>query len=243
MVQALAEQADLSHADGRAQFAELARPLVTKVAPGVYRDLLIDRLSASIKLPTARLNQIWFNEEVGPQGEHVAGGRFPIGGPAFPRVAQGRARDGGGNKGLITKAVKHLVHFPGIATRISGAQLTRLESNDDAGSRFLFELIDQLQQEPAAHTAQLLERWRERPEVKRMQDLAAEEMATGVDENGAAQELVTAIDRLSMEPTLRRHDELIAKGDLTEDERAELRELTAALNAAKSSGSRAAGGV
>ena len=43
---ALAEQADLCHADGRAQFAELARPLVTKVAPGVYRDLLIDRLAS-----------------------------------------------------------------------------------------------------------------------------------------------------------------------------------------------------
>ncbi len=57
MAQALAEQADLSHADGRAQFAELARPLVTKVAPGVYRDLLIDRLAESIKLPSSRLNQ------------------------------------------------------------------------------------------------------------------------------------------------------------------------------------------
>ena len=34
LASALAEQADLSHADGRAQFAELARPLVTKVAPG-----------------------------------------------------------------------------------------------------------------------------------------------------------------------------------------------------------------
>ena len=69
---ALAEQADLSHADGRAQFAELARPLVTKVAPGVYRDLLIDRMSESIKLPSARLNQLWFNEDTGTGGTHTA---------------------------------------------------------------------------------------------------------------------------------------------------------------------------
>jgi DNA primase len=238
---ALAEQADLSHADGRAQFAELARPLVTKVAPGVYRDLLIERLSESIKLPPARLNQLWFNEATGPQGEYSGTGTLTAGSTP-PRRPGGRPRDGGGNKGLITKAVKNLVHFPGIAARISGAQLTRLEMNDDAGSRFLFELIDQLQQEPAAHTAQLLERWRERPEVKRMQDLAGEEMAAGVDENGAAQELVAAIERLALEPTIRRHDELIAKGDLNDDERAELRDLTAALNAAKSSGSRSASG-
>ena len=58
--------------DGRAQFAELARPLVTKVAPGVYRDLLIDRLSEAIKLPAARLNQLWFNEATDSAGTHAA---------------------------------------------------------------------------------------------------------------------------------------------------------------------------
>jgi hypothetical protein len=63
----------LSHADGRAQFAELARPLVTKVVPGVYRDLLIDRLAESIKLNSARLNQLWFNEVTDKAGNHLAG--------------------------------------------------------------------------------------------------------------------------------------------------------------------------
>src|SRR3954471_20637131 len=74
MAHALGEQADLSHADGRAQFAELARPLVTKVAAGVYRDLLIDRLAVSIKLPAARLNQLWFNEVTDTAGNHLTGG-------------------------------------------------------------------------------------------------------------------------------------------------------------------------
>ena len=72
LASALAEQADLSHADGRAQFAELARPLVTKVAPGVYRDLLIERLAESIKLTSARLNQLWFNEVTDTAGNHLA---------------------------------------------------------------------------------------------------------------------------------------------------------------------------
>src|SRR4051812_7567391 len=117
---ALGEQADLTHADGRAQFAELARPLVSKVAPGVYRDLLIDRLSQSIKLPSARLNQLWFNEVTDSSGEHVASA--PMQGRARTSA---RPKDGGGNKGLVTKAVKLVVHFPAIAEKISGAQLTR----------------------------------------------------------------------------------------------------------------------
>jgi DNA primase len=235
LVSSLAEQADLGHADGRAKFAELARPLVSKVAPGVYRDLLIDRLAESIKLPSARLNQLWFNEAVGPQGEHAQNIVSPPPDLTSRRSA-GRPRDGGGNKGIVTKAVKLLVHFPGIAARISGAQLSQLEINDDAGSRFLFELIDQLQQDPAAHTAQLLERWRERPEAARMQALAAEELL-GLDGESATLELVAAIEKLALEPTLRRLDELMARGeDLTDDERAELKELYVAIHLAKSKG-------
>jgi len=235
LASALAEQTDLSHADGRAQFAELARPLVTKVAPGVYRDLLIDRLSESIKLTSARLNQIWFNEVTDTAGNHLGGSSASSGssGSSAPaQLAARRPRDGGGGKGLVTKAVKLVVHFPTIAARISGAQLTQLEMTDDPGSRFLFELLDQLQQDPAAHTAQLLERWRDRPEVTRMLALAGEEML-GLDESSAALDLISAIEKLALEPTLRRHDELMSKGDLTDDERAELKELNVAIHVAK----------
>jgi DNA primase len=246
LVQALAEQADLSHADGRAQFAELARPLVTKVTPGVYRDLLIDRLSESIKLSSVRLNQIWFNEVTDNRGNHLSGGDpareagLPSSGQAR-RTAQ-RPRDGGGGKGLVTKAVKLLVHFPPIARRISGAQLSQLEMNEDAGARFLFELIDQLQQEPAAHTAQFLERWRDRPELARLQALAAEELL-GHEEASASLELIAAIEKLALEPTIRRLDELMAKGDLSDDERAELKELNVTMHLAKSRGFQGAPGV
>jgi DNA primase len=230
---ALGEQADLSHADGRAQFAELARPLVTKVAAGVYRDLLIDRLSESIKLPSARLNQLWFKELTDAQGNHLDGSADPTPVSNTQRRAGNRPRDGGGNKGLVTRAVKHLVHFPPIAQKISNSQLSQLEMNDDAGSRFLFELVDQLKHEPAATTAVLLERWRDRPEVARMQALAAEENG-GIDESGAALELVAAIESLAMEPRLKRYEELTNKaGELNDDERAELKDLNTAIHLAK----------
>jgi DNA primase len=229
---ALAEPVDLSHADGRAQFAEAARPLVAKVAPGVYRDLLIERLSESIRLPAARLNQLWFNETSDVAGVHVTATTSMEPGRAGGASRSTRPRDGGGGKGLVTKAVKLLVHFPGIASAVSGAQLTQLEMTDDPGSRFLFELIDQLQQDPAANTGVLLTRWRERPEVGRMTALAQEELA-GIEDSGAALELAAAISALAMEPTLRRHQELIDKGELTEDERAELRELNVAMARSK----------
>jgi DNA primase len=244
LASALGEQADLSHADGRAQFAELARPLVTKVAPGVYRDLLIERMAESIKLTAARLNQLWFNEVTDMAGNHLSGGgsgNEPArAGSAAGNLVTRRPRDGGGGRGLVTKAVKLVVHFPSIAARVSGAHLSQLEMTDDPGSRFLFELLDQLQQEPAANTAVLLERWRERPEVARMRALAGEEML-GLEEASAALDLVAAIETLALEPTVRRYDELMAKGDLTDDERAELKDLNVAIHMAKSKTSPASG--
>jgi DNA primase len=239
LASALAEQADLSHADGRAQFAELARPLVTKVAPGVYRDLLIERMAESIKLTSARLNQLWFNEVTDAAGNHLASA--PVSTPAGSRQASANRapRDGGAGRGLVTKAVKLVVHFPSIAGKVSGAHLTQLEMTDDPGSKFLFELLDHLQQEPAPNTAVLLERWRERPEVVRMRTLAGEEML-GLEESSAALDLIAAIETLALEPTLRRYDELMAKGDLTEDERAELKELNVAIHMAKSKAKSAA---
>jgi DNA primase len=246
LASALGEQADLSHADGRAQFAELARPLVTKVAPGVYRDLLIERMAESIKLTAARLNQIWFNEVTDTAGNHLSGGsqgtESTRAGSAPTNLAARRPRDGGGGRGLVTKAVKLVVHFPSIAARVSGAQLSQLEMTDDPGSRFLFELLDQLQQEPAVNTAVLLERWRERPEVIRMRALAGEEML-GLEEASAALDLIAAIETLALEPTVRRYDELMAKGDLTDDERAELKDLNVAIHMAKSKASPAASGT
>ncbi|HTU66602.1 MAG TPA: DNA primase [Steroidobacteraceae bacterium] len=236
LASALAEQADLSHADGRAQFAELARPLVTKVAPGVYRDLLIDRLSESIKLPSARLNQLWFNEATGPEGDHAKVEPPPTPSSLAARRLAGRARDGGGNKGLVTKAVKHLVHFPGIADSVTGGQLSRLEMNDDPGAQFLFALIDQLQQEPAANTGVLLERWRDRPEAIRLQALASEEHPDAI-ESGAAQELINVVETLALEPMARRLEELRLKDGLSPDEAAEFRELTVTVSQSKRRGS------
>jgi hypothetical protein len=213
---------------------------VAKVSPGVYRDLLIDRLSESIKLPAARLNQLWFNEATDPAGAHATISPEPARSGASARAP--RSRDGGGNKGLVTRAVKLLVHFPGISGKITGAQLTQLEMTDDPGSRFLFELIDGLQQEPAPNTGVLLTRWRERAEVSRMTDLAQEELP-GIDEAGAALDLAAAISTLALAPTLRRHQELLDKGELTDDERAELRELTIAMARSKGTASTSGAGT
>ena len=50
LVRELAQQSDLTNADGRARFAESARPLFLKVPEGVYRELLLERLAEVVGL-------------------------------------------------------------------------------------------------------------------------------------------------------------------------------------------------
>src|SRR2546429_2885000 len=80
LVRELSEQSELAHADGRARFAESARPLFAKVPEGVYRELLLERLAEVVGLAPARLDELW------------ASGRGPTpAGQAAPRTAGARA--------------------------------------------------------------------------------------------------------------------------------------------------------
>ena len=54
----LVARTDLSSVDGRARLAELARPLLARVPPGVYHELLVERLAEAVRMPAGRLAQL-----------------------------------------------------------------------------------------------------------------------------------------------------------------------------------------
>ena len=233
LVEALAEQVDLAHADGRAQLAELARPLVTKVPEGVFRDLLLERLSKSIGLPSARLSQIWLNDapSAGDRPAPLTHGSGQ-GAARSARVA-GRTKAGTstGRGGVVTQAVKLLVHFPILAGRVADTSLTRLETARDSGAQFLYSMLAALREQPVAHTGQLLERWRDRPEYPRLQQLATQEVLIA-DDKAALAEFDQAIARIALAEMTQRYDELLEQSGqqpLSQAEQQELQELAATM--------------
>ncbi len=54
----LAEDIDISHADGKARFVAEARPLLERVPAGTYRELLLDRLASAIGVSAERFMSI-----------------------------------------------------------------------------------------------------------------------------------------------------------------------------------------
>jgi DNA primase len=192
LIEHLREQADTSHADGRARLAALARPLIALVAPGIYRELVIERLATEVGLNAERLQQLLAIQDVeAPAADRETGGT--------------RQRDNergsmrataGGRDGLVAQAIRLLLHFPAIATSVSQPQLTELGDLDAGGVPVLLEILVELQGIPAMSSAALLERWTNRTEGRRLFELAAADSLV-VDADAARRELAAVFTRLT----------------------------------------------
>jgi DNA primase len=220
LVQEITAQADLAHADGRARFAEIARPLVARIPEGVYRELLIERLSEAIRLPSNRLKELWVAANTAAPARRDESPR------ELPRASV-RAGQSAGRGGLMRQAVLTLVHHPRIATELAGTDLDSLAEIDEPGADILRALIVDLRQTPCSSTGQLLERWRDRPEAERLNRLAAAETLIA-DAAAALREFRNALTRMEAERWKRRLDLLLERektAGLTPAERQELQRL------------------
>jgi DNA primase len=213
LVTHLAAETDLTSVDGRARLAEMGRPLLSRVPDGVYRELLIDRLAREVRMSPARLAGL-----LGLAG--ASSGR----GPLTPVRRPARTSTGRGS--LASQAITQLIQFPTIAEGVKDPESLRL--GGDRGLSVLAELIETLHGEPTLTTAQLLERWRDRPEHERLAQLAAAELPD-LPEDGVRREFLAAIARLVRESgPEKRLDELIEKAaneGLSDVEKQELRGL------------------
>jgi DNA primase len=220
LVQNLAQQVDLATVDGRARLAEIARPLLQRVPEGVYRELLVDRLAREVKMPPARLGQLL---GLGATESTPPGAPRPAG---FRR--EGAPRSGRGT--LASQAIAQVVQRPRAASAIRDVEALRMSG--DRALLVLAELVEMAHAEPNLTSAQMVERWRDRPEYERLAQLAALPLPA-FDDAAVGRELAGAVARLVEElGPQRRLDELIEKAGqlgLTDDEKAELRDLQSRL--------------
>ena len=219
LISELASRCDVASVDGRARLVELARPLILRIPSDVYRELLTAQLASVVGMPAARLTEL-----LGAAAATDAAARDRSRGMPPRRPPVNASLAGRGN--LVRQAVSLVVHHPSAAA--APADLEALSAVDRPGVPLLLELLTQLREDPAASTAVLLERWRERPEHVSLARLAATECLV-LDPAAAAAELGSAIARLVAEETPgRRLDELLARARdtaLSDPEKQELQEL------------------
>lgn len=199
LVRELSAQCDVSHADGRAHFAESARPLVQKVPEGVFRELLTARVAEVVRLAPERLQALW---QAGPAARPA---EVPAPPPGRPRVARSAGRGS-----LVRQAIVRLVLFPAIADAVTEAERAGLTGSTELGTDLLTALLDDLRAQPLTSTGQVLERWASRPGGEHLGRLLERE-AVLEDADAAAVELRAALVRLADLVRERRLDALIAR--------------------------------
>jgi DNA primase len=221
LVEHLAGQVDLEHVDGRARLAELARPHLQRIVPGIYRELLIDRLAQVVRMPASKLAGLLL-----PGTDEEATER-PTRTKSGTAVSAGRGS-------LVRQAIVMLLNVPEAAKHVQGAE--QLSGSSQPGVALLAELIADLKQRPAPHKGGIVERWRDHPQGAHLMKLASIEGLVS-DPKAAARELQTAIEKLVHEAgPAERTDELLRKADEAGLSAEEKLELQALLSARKGAG-------
>ena len=214
LIEELSRQVDMDSVDGRARMAELARPLLSKIPTGVYKELLTERLAGVVGLPTDKLESI-IRGDAARRPKHTS---MPA---SRPKV---RAK-GAGNPSIVRRAITLLLHHPDAAQNLD---VEKLSGVSKPGVDLLRDLIETVQAEPTMTTAGLLERWRSHEDGRHLGTLAATELPES-EEFDARAELADCIAQLAITARKERIDFLIEKQtlkSLSDIERNELRALS-----------------
>ena len=204
----LAEQVDMSSLDGRARLGELARPLLDKLPPGMFRDMMQQALHERIGLAATATKP-------------------KTGGGPRPRILRPQ-----GSIPPVRRAVALLVQHPELAELDLPAGWEQLES---PGIELLRKLIDAARAQPGIHSGALVERWQDATTRKHLAKLAVLDLGLADD---AAQQFLGTLQALSAEQQRSEREKLLTKSrsqPLSETEKQRLRELYRTQAASKSS--------
>ena len=206
LIRHLGEQVDMSKLDGKARFAELARPLLRQIPPGAFRELLAREI-AELSGAGSRLAK-----QLAEDGRR-------------PKRAPRRLRSSGRGD-LVRQAVTTLLRYPAVAAH-AGDTGWLLEMEGE-GCRILHLLLEDVLESPNITTAMLLERHRDDDQSAALMKLAASESL--VDEEEAIAEFRDTLSILSRQSAATRLDMLLdnaRQNELSADEKAELKDLLA----------------
>jgi DNA primase len=200
----LGKDVNLASIDGKARLAERARPLLTQIPDGAFRDLMLAELG--------KLAHVQLRVEPAPAAAVRA--------PARPQ-----------ERTLVRSAVALLVQNPGFAAAIEPPHL--FSSLRQPGIALLVELIALCRERREISTAGILEHFAERDEVRALHKLAVMEFPGGeLEWRAEFLDALAQLDRQTLRQRTEELMARQASGALSAAEKDELRRLLSARGAA-----------
>lgn len=197
MFERLVEQVDLGSDAGRSKLAAVAKPLIDKIPQGFYKEIVIKKLN-NILMWDAHKLEGFFSVKTEKSQHQRANMRVKM----TP----------------IRRCIALLVQYPQVAHNMP--DMSHLQDLEQAGVGLLLQLIAQCKEQANITTAQLLERWRGKPEESALNKLAmwenpiAENRAGQTEqeaEQGIEDEFFDTIISLSTELIQQKYNRLLLK--------------------------------
>jgi len=209
----LSQGVDIESMDGRARLSKLASPLLGKIPPGVYKQLMFQALAQRTGLETGALQEL---VDIPPPEPEVPAQPQPA---PKPRQRTALAQPPAGFSNLTQSATALLLHQPDIAAQVSDpAALRQLEGEDIT---LLIEMLELLQRRPESNTAMILGHWYGTPAGERLNQLASQERL--IPAEGIEKQFRDTIELLIQHPKRRNLDARVDK--LKDKNYAEISEL------------------
>jgi DNA primase len=201
--QHLGESLDMQSLDGRARFADQAKPLLEQLPAGVFRESMIAKLAQMLELPAHRIGLAQAAQR--PQATRRS-------------ATQQRMTP-------VRRAIAILLQAPQLGQQIDPAN-NAWRQLQAPGIPLLEQLLELTQSQPNLSTATIIERWRGSEYFTHLQKLAHDELTGG--DNEKLQELAGAIDRLVTQAKAQQIERLFSKSrpsEMTEEEKQQLKKL------------------
>ena len=207
----LKAQTDMESLDGRARLSELARPLLAKLKPGVFREMMVHHLSQLVG--------------VGPGQMGMDAGK---GEKRLPAKTAGKRSGAQATLNPVRLAIALLLRSPSLGARDDLP--TEWRRMNSPGVSLLSQLLELTRDQPNLTSAQLIERWRGQEAFPHLEKLwvLAEELPTPPD--GVAAEFLGALARLDEQFVEQETDLLLERVRQGEASEPEKQRLTALLN-------------
>jgi DNA primase len=158
LVKELAARVDLETVDGRSRFQAIAKPLLKRLPEGTYRAAVMDAFGTELRIRPDVLNQMMSDDA-------------PTTPPLRPAVAGGR------RKTLVQRVLNLILYYPEAAAHVP--EPGALAELNQPGADLLRRVLERARAVPAPTQAQLLEHFRDDPDIRHLEKLVAEEPLDG----------------------------------------------------------------
>ena len=213
---------DLDSMDGLARLAELARPLISQIPEGIYRELLLEKLAGEVGLSHERLERLLDNPNDKSPAKHPP-----------TRLANANLTRVTARSGHVRQAIRLVLHNPSIIEAIDVPE--SLTSIERPGIKLLLELLARAADKPDIKPARLADDLRTHADGgQHLATLLTQEIPLDEGANWADQ-LQATLAAICHEELERRFSELTEKADLSlnDQEKQEFRELQKQLAAGR----------